>query len=163
MPNAPYALRQKVEASLQSYLQSRISAVSPSALDGTNILLRQQVTNRTFPMVILECARGAEDEAAQGTGLSQIELTILIGSLATEANAAINHASRVGMIAEWIGPCSKAAILAFCNDPSPSPDQRVVKGILIYDVLPPHEDGDQTAQHWMDRLVVTIIAQMQNE
>jgi hypothetical protein len=163
MPNAPYAIRQKTEAALLAYIQSRLT--TGDALAGTDLRVREDVAKRLFPVVIIECSRATEAEEAKGTGLYQLELTILIGTHSDEVSAATKHAARVGLISEWINASegTKALLLVFLNAPTVGPDTRTVKGFLLYDILPGQEDGEQTGSHWMHRLVVTLIAQLQDE
>lgn len=165
MPDATLAIRQKTEAMIKAYLQSKIAAAAPSAMDGVDLRLRQEVTTRAFPRCVIECPRASEDDDTKTTGVYQVELMILTGTQADETNAAAQHAKRVGLISEWINSseAAKAALMAFCNPPSPGPDNRAVKGFYLYDIQPGQEDGDQTGQHWIDRLVITLIAQLQDE
>jgi hypothetical protein len=161
MPDATYAIRQKTEAAIRAYLAARVEAAeAATVLDDVEILLRQEITELRFPRVIVEALRSPEDETA--AGLYMVELQVLCGTQATEGTTpATLHAQRTGLLAEWLA--DKASLLPALNPPTTGDDVRTVKGLYLYDIYLSVEEGEQTGEHWIDRLSYTVVAALRNE
>jgi hypothetical protein len=151
MSNAPLAIRQKTEAFFQAYLKSRILAVPGTFMDGVGIILRQQITTRAFPRVVIEAARAPADENMNE--LYRVDLKIYLGTHSSEPDAVNRHAIRTGLISEWMA--DRAAIKAFNTDAA-----NPVSSLSVLDCLLEDEEGEQTGEHWIEVLGYMVPAQI---
>jgi hypothetical protein len=153
MPDAPLAIRQKLEAATKAYLVSR--APSGSYLESVDFRLRQKVTTQKFPRVVIEALRAPAFEDMNE--LYMVDLRIYLGSHINETgtpDAAEKHAARTGSITEFLA--DREAFKTFCNDPVASG----VSGLLVHDILLEDEEGEQTGQHWIELLAYLVPCQL---
>jgi hypothetical protein len=168
MPDAPLAIRQKVEAATKAYLVARIAAAGADSLTGVDLKLRQEITDIKFPRVLLEAPRAPAFE-----GMNELYMCDLMAALATEAlespvaTVATRHATRIGLLAEWLA--DRASFLAYVNegrrpwiDPEPAPIDPPVPDLVIHDILLEDEQGEQTGDHWLDVLSYLVPAQLKS-
>lgn len=151
MPDAPLAIRQKVEAAVQAYLVARIAAAGATALTGVDLRLRQEVVNRQFPRVVIEALRSPAME--EDYDVYMVDLMVALGTQATEKDSAARHAARAGLLAEWLA--DREAFKAFVHGATPA-----VPDLRVYDIIPADEQAEQTGEHWLDALSYTVPAQL---
>lgn len=153
MPDAPFALRSKVETALVSYLAARVAAAGTTAMSGVSIRQRQEITpaNKTLPLVVVEVVSAPAFEDMNE--LYMCDVMVALGGLATEADGATRHAQRTGLLTEWLA--DRAAFLAHVGG-SPAP----VPGLVCHDILLQEEQGEQTGEHWLEALGYLVPAQL---
>lgn len=151
MPDAPLAIRQKTEAAVKAYLLARIAAAGPNALTGIDVTVRQEVTKRHFPRVVIEAQRSPAMEEDYDVYL--VDLMVALGTLATEEDSATRHAARAGLLTEWLA--DRDAFKAFVNAVTPP-----VPDLRVYDIIPQDEQAEQTGEHWIDALSYSVPAQL---
>lgn len=153
MPDAPLAIRQKLEAAVKAYLVSR--APSGAHLGNVDFRLRQEITALKFPRVVIEALRAPAFEDMND--LYMVDLRVYLGSQVTETgtpSADEKHAARTGSITEFLA--DREAFKAFCNDPEASG----VSGLLVHDILLEDEEGEQTGNHWIELLAYLVPCQL---
>jgi hypothetical protein len=153
MPDVPYSIRDKIEAAVKAYLVHRIAAAGANVLTGVDIRLTQEVTDLKFPRIVIECVRAPAFEDMNT--LYMCDLMVAMGTLATETDSAVRHATRVGLLSEWLA--DRTAYLAYVNSVTPP-----VPDLIAYDILLQEEQGEQTGQHWLDVLSYLAPAQLRS-
>lgn len=151
MSNAPLAIRQKTEAFFRAYLKSRVIASTPSAMDGVDLSLRQEIKTRVFPRVVIEAARSTPDENMNE--LYRVTMLVHIGTHSAESDSANRHALRAGLVAEWLADRTaiKSYLISGANP---------VQSLSVLDCLLEDEEGEQTGEHWIEILGYLVPAQL---
>lgn len=155
MPDAPLAIRQKLEAATKAYIEAKITADATAEMTAVDVRLRQEVTQIKFPRLVLEAMRAPAFEDMNE--LYMVDFRAYLGTHAVERDSSQRHADRVGKITEWFA--DREGFKAFCNDP----EQSGVAGLLVHDILLEDEEGEQTGEHWIDLLNYLIPCQLIDE
>jgi hypothetical protein len=155
MPDAPLAIRQKLEAAARAYLEAKITADGTATMTALDVRLRQEVTQIKFPRIVVEAMRAPAFEDMNE--LYMVDFRAYLGTHTSERDSLQVHADRTGKIAEWFA--DRDAFVAFCNNPEISG----VVGLVVHDILLQDEEGEQTGEHWIDLLNYLIPCQIINE
>lgn len=152
MPDAPSAIRQKLEMATKAYLAAKIAEDGRAELTALDVRVRQDVSQLRFQRVVIDAHASAPDDNMNA--LYRISLRVGIGTHAEERNSVEAHAIRVGAISKWLA--DQAGFAAFCTDPL----QSGVEDLIVYDILLTDEAGDQAGEHWFDILDYEVPAQI---
>lgn len=159
------SIRDKVEALLLAWVQSKIDADTANAPLWTLVSLkrRKELTDRKYPRVVFDAPDAPEDEAVEG--LYRVSLQVAIGTSGDESplpagytDPAVVHQRRAGFLEEWLGFGSRDAILAWAET-----EACPIKGIQIYDIFVETGRGDQTERYWFDQIDYTVVAALRDE
>lgn len=149
MPDAPLAIRQKTEAFFQEYLAARIAADTSTLFTSVDVKLRQEITKKSFPRIVIEASRAPVSEHLNELYL--VELKIYHGTSTLETDSVNRHTVRSGLIAEWMA--DRAAQTTFAATTT-------VDGLILHDCLLEEEDGEQTGEHWIEIFSYQVPAQL---
>lgn len=149
MADAPYSIRNKTEAFFKEYLVARIAADTGGKFAGVDVKLRQEVTQRNFPRIVIEAARAPVSEHLNE--LYMVELRIYLGTHASEADSSSTHAARSGLIAEWMADRAAQATFGATT---------TVTNLTLHDCLLEDEEGEQTGEHWIEIFAYSVPAQL---